>query len=58
MRNAFPKFKELYNGLLMLLYKTKELVGIFDVIREAFRAADEGTVEFMEEEQQREIAEQ
>ena len=55
---AFPEFKELYNELLMLRYKTKELVGMFDVIREALRAADEGTVEYMVEEQQREIAEQ
>ena len=42
----------------MLRYKTKELVGMFDVIKEALRAADEGTVEYMVEEQQREIAEQ
>ena len=55
---AFPEFKELYNELLMLRYKTKELVGMFDVIKEALRAADEGTVEYMVEEQQREIAEQ
>jgi len=31
---------------------------MFDVIKEALRAADEGTVEYMVEEQQREIAEQ
>ena len=55
---AFPEFKELYNELLMLRNKTKELVGMFDVIKEALRAADEGTVEYMVEEQQREIAEQ
>ena len=55
---AFPEFKELYNELLMLRYKTKELVNMFDVIREALRAADEGTVEYMVEEQQRKLAEQ
>lgn len=52
---AFPEFKELYNELLMLRYKTKELVDMFDVIREALRAADEGTVKYMIEEQQKEI---
>ena len=31
---------------------------MFDVIREALRAADEGTVEYMVEEQQRKLAEQ
>ena len=55
---AFPEFKELYNEVLMLRYKTKELIGMFDVIREALRAADEGTVKYMVEEQQKEIAEQ
>ena len=55
---AFPEFKELYNEVLMLSYKTKELIGMFDVIREALRAADEGTVKYMVEEQQKEIAEQ
>ena len=55
---AFPEFRELYNELLMLRYKTKELVNMFDVIREALRAADEGTVKYMVEEQQKEIAEQ
>ncbi len=55
---AFPEFKEFYNELLMLRYKTKELITMFDVIREALRAADEGTVKYMVEEQQKEIAEQ
>ena len=55
---AFPEFKELYNEVLMLRYKTKELIRMFDVIREALRAADEGTVKYMVEEQQKEIAEQ
>ena len=55
---AFPEFRECYNELLMLRYKTKELVNMFDVIKEALRAADEGTVKYMVEEQQKEIAEQ
>lgn len=54
---AFPEFKELYNELLMLRYKPKELVEMFDVIREALRAADEGTVKYMIEEQRKEIEE-
>ena len=41
----------------MLRYRTKELVDMFDVIREALRAADEGTVKYMIEEQRKEIEE-
>lgn len=52
---AFPEFKEFYGELLMLRYKTKELIDMFDVIREALRAADEGTVKYMVEEQRKEI---
>lgn len=55
---AFPEFKELYGELLMLRYKPKELIEMFDVIREALRAADEGTVKYMIEEQLKEIEEQ
>lgn len=55
--DAFPEFKELYNELLMLRYKPKELVGMFDVIKEALRAADQGTVKYMVEEQQKMIEE-
>ena len=55
---AFPEFKEYYNELLMLRYKKKELVRMYDVYREALRAADEGTVQLMIEEQQKEIEEQ
>lgn len=55
---AFPEFKEYYNELLMLRYKTKELIDMFDDLREALRDADEGTVIFMVEEQQKEIEEQ
>ncbi len=55
---AFPEFQELYHELLMLRYKTKELINMFDVMREALRAADQGTVQYMIEEQQKEIEEQ
>ena len=54
---AFPEFRELYEEILMLRYRTKELVDMFDVIREALRAADEGTVKYMIEEQRKEIEE-
>lgn len=54
---AFPEFKELYGELLMLRFRTEELVSMFDVIKEALRAADEGTVKYMVEEQQKEIEE-
>ncbi len=54
---AFPEFQELYHELLMLRYKTKELINMFDVMREALRAADQGTVQYMIEEQQKEIEE-
>lgn len=54
---AFPEFRELYEEILMLRYRTKELVDMFDVIREALCAADEGTVKYMIEEQRKEIEE-
>ena len=56
-KEIFPEFKEYYNELLMLRYKKKELVRMYDVYREALRAADEGTVQLMIEEQQKEIEE-
>ncbi len=54
---AFPGFEQLYNELLMLRYKTKELINMFDVMRDALRAADQGTVLYMIEEQQKELEE-
>ena len=55
---AYPEFKEIYNELLMLRYKTRELIEMYDVYREALRAADEGTVQYMVEEQRKELEEQ
>ena len=55
---AYPEFKELYNELLMLRYDIKELVGMFDYYRKLLREADEEAVEYMVEEQKKEIEEQ
>ena len=55
---AYPEFKELYNELLMLRYDMKELVGMFDYYRQLLREADEEAVEYMVEEQRKEIEEQ
>lgn len=52
---AYPEFKELYNELLMLRYNVKELVEMFDFYREILREADEEAVEYMVEEQRKEI---
>lgn len=52
---AFPEFKEYYNELLMLRYKKRELIEMYDVYREALRAADEGTVKLMIGEQLQQI---
>ena len=52
---AMKEFKELYNELLMLRYNVKELVEMFDFYREILREADEEAVEYMVEEQRKEI---
>lgn len=52
---AYPEFKELYNEMRMLRYQTGELINMYDVYREALRAADRGTVKYMMEEQEKEI---
>lgn len=52
---AYPEFKQLYHELLMLRYNTKELVNMFDYYRELLREADEEAVEYMVEEQKKEI---
>lgn len=54
---AYPEFRELYNELLMLRYDIKELVGMFDYYRQLLREADEEAVEYMVEEQRKEIEE-
>ncbi len=55
---AFPEFKELYQEVLMLRYNLKELVGMFDYYRQLLRELDEEAVEYMVEEQRKEIEEQ
>ena len=55
---AYPEFKEYYNELLMLRYNKKELIEMYDIYREALREADEGTVQFMIEEREKQIEEQ
>ena len=52
---AYPEFKELYHELLMLRYNIKELVGMYDYYRELLRELDEEAVEYMVEEQRKEI---
>lgn len=54
---AFPEFKEYYNELLMLRYRKRELIDMYDIYREALREADEGTVLYMIEEKEKEIEE-
>ncbi len=54
---AFPEFKEYYNELLMLRYNKRELIGMYDIYREALREADEGTVLYMIEEKEKELEE-
>lgn len=55
---AFPEFKEYYNELLMLRYRKRELIDMYDIYREALREADEGTVLYMIEEREEQIEEQ
>lgn len=52
---AYPEFKELYNELLMLRYNIKELVEMYDYYRELLRELDEEAVEYMVEEQRKEL---
>ena len=54
---AFPEFKELYQEVLMLRYNLKELVGMYDYYRQLLRELDEEAVEYMVEEQRKEIEE-
>ncbi len=53
----YPEFKELYNELLALRYDVKELVNMYDVYRNLLRELDEEAVEYMVEEQRKEIEE-
>lgn len=53
----YPEFKELYNELLMLRYNIGELVSMFDYYRQLLRELDEEAVEYMVEQQRKEIEE-
>ena len=54
---AYPEFKELYKELIGLRYDMKGLTSMFDYYRQLLREADEGTVQYMIEEQKKEIEE-
>lgn len=45
----------MYNELLTLRYDVKGLTGMFDFYRQLLKEADEGTVQYMIEEQKKEI---
>lgn len=54
---AYPEFKELYKELIGLRYDMKGLTSMFDYYRQLLREADEGTVQYMIEEQKKELDE-
>ena len=54
---AYPEFKELYKELIGLRYDMKGLTSMFDYYRQLLREADEGTVQYMIEEQNKELDE-
>lgn len=54
---AYPEFKELYNEMIGLRYDMKELSNMFDSYRQILREFDEGTVQYMVEEQKKELEE-
>ena len=54
---AYPEFKEFYKELIGLRYDMKGLTSMFDYYRQLLREADEGTVQYMIEEQKKELDE-
>ena len=52
---AYPEFKELYKELIGLRYDMEGLTSMFDYYRQLLREADEGTVQYMIEEQKKEL---
>jgi len=50
---AYPEFKEFYKELIGLRYDMKGLTSMFDYYRQLLREADEGTVQYMIEEQKK-----
>lgn len=53
----YPEFKELYKELIGLRYDMKGLISMFDYYRQLLREADQGTVQYMIEEQKKELEE-
>ena len=53
----YPEFKEFYKELIGLRYDMKGLTSMFDYYRQLLREADQGTVQYMIEEQKKEIEE-
>lgn len=54
---AYPQFKEFYKELIGLRYDMKGLTSMFDYYRQLLREADQGTVQYMIEEQKKELDE-
>lgn len=54
---AYPQFKEIYQELVGLRCDMKGLISMFDYYRQLLKEADEGTVQYMIEEQKRELEE-
>ena len=54
---AYPEFKEIYKELIGLRYDMKGLTSMFDYYRQLLREADQGTVQYMIEEQKKELDE-
>lgn len=54
---AYPEFKELYNEMIGLRYDLKELSSMFDYYRKILKEFDEGTIQYMVEEQKKELEE-
>ena len=54
---AYPEFKEFYKELIGLRYDMKGLTSMFDYYRQLLKEADEGTVQYMIEEQKKELEE-
>ena len=54
---SYPEFRELYQELIGLRYDMKGLTSMFDYYRQLLKEADQGTVQYMIEEQKKEIEE-
>lgn len=54
---SYPEFKEFYRELVGLRYDMKGLTSMFDYYRQLLREADQGTVQYMIEEQKKELDE-